>query len=72
MDCLQGCPCTFSPEIVQAGAVKGLMVPSTCCGETVACSECVARGRVIRHARLSSTTASTGFDPNAAASSPRN
>ena len=24
-DCLQRCPCTFSPEIVQAGAVKGLI-----------------------------------------------
>ena len=22
--CLQGCPCTFNPEILQAGAVKGL------------------------------------------------
>ena len=24
IDCLQGCPCTFSPEILQAGAVKRL------------------------------------------------
>ena len=23
-DCSQGCPCTFSPEILQDGAVKGL------------------------------------------------
>ena len=25
IDCLQGCPCTFSPETLQAGAVKGLI-----------------------------------------------
>ena len=24
VDCLQGCPCTFSLEILQAGALKGL------------------------------------------------
>ena len=24
MDCLQACPCTFSPEVLQAGALKGL------------------------------------------------
>ena len=24
IDCLRRCPCTFSPKIVQAGAVKGL------------------------------------------------
>ena len=25
-DCLQGCPCTFNAEILQAGAVKGLIL----------------------------------------------
>ena len=24
IDCLQGCPCTFDLDILQAGAVKGL------------------------------------------------
>ena len=24
IDCSRGCPCTFSPEILQDGAVKGL------------------------------------------------
>ena len=26
IDCLQGFPCTFSPGILQAGAVKGLIL----------------------------------------------